>query len=118
MSRYISAALCHDCWDKAHPDRLAPRTHEGPEDRCHRCGRMTLSGIYYRFDTEAEPAAKPVDPLVTTARVESQGAHEIVFVWVEGKFTGQLVVGPGEGAALKALLTEPLPRGAEGSWEG
>lgn len=102
--KWESVSLCYDCWDKHDPERPSTRTHEGPLDSCHRCGRWSRSGIYLRVDLEAEPTAEYVMLEVTQVRIESAGAHERVSVWVDGKLTGALTVGAGEGAALEEIL--------------
>lgn len=43
-------AVCDDCWDDKHPDRLSPRAGTGEIEHCCYCGRHTVSGIYLRDD--------------------------------------------------------------------
>lgn len=43
---------------------------------------------------------------ITSIRAVPHGAHEVVTLWIDGKNTGSLVVGEGEGAQLVALLKE------------
>jgi len=46
-------------------------------------------------------------PFITSIRVETFGAHEHVRIWVRGQLVGTLIMGPGDGARLEALLGEP-----------
>jgi hypothetical protein len=49
----------------------------------------------------------PTDPKsnwITSALVESHGAHEVLRVWVRGKLTGELTASPGEGIYLALRL--------------
>lgn len=43
-----------------------------------------------------------------TARVSTHGAHELVTVWIAGKYVGVLTVGVGEGSGLAAHLSGGL----------
>lgn len=55
---------------------------------------------------------------VTQIVVELVGAHEVVRVWIDRKFSGELTVGRGEGDALAKLLrgTEKLDVSKEPHW--
>lgn len=48
------------------------------------------------------PAANGLD--VTSVRVERRGVHELVSVWIRGQQVGTLIVSPGEGIKLVAML--------------
>jgi uncharacterized Zn finger protein len=44
-------AICADCWDERHPDRLAVRVLGSPTlETCAYCGHVTKDGIYVRDD--------------------------------------------------------------------
>lgn len=43
-------------------------------------------------------------PLALNVRVQTEGAHERVAVWIGGQHVGALTVGPGQGEAIRALL--------------
>jgi hypothetical protein len=47
--------LCDDCWDKKYPERPSPRKGQGDVEQCCMCGKMTLSGIYFRIDPKTVP---------------------------------------------------------------
>ena len=54
---------------------------------------------------------------VTSVRVDPAGAHDYVRVWVDGKLTGELVVGLGEGEKLASLLrVKAMVAGQEPHW--
>lgn len=90
MGRFETAAFCDDCWDRRVPDKPAPRSSQGPLERCHGCGRLTTSGIYVRVDTESEPRAEPKDSgllrVVQLERALAQlgwtycGKHDVLYV--------------------------------------
>ncbi len=43
-------------------------------------------------------------PLVSSVVVHTEGAHEAVNVWLRGAHVGKLLVGKGQGEALRAVL--------------
>ena len=48
-------------------------------------------------------------PLVTSAKVETFGAHDHVRVWIRGQLAGSLTVGKGDGPELRAALLAATP---------
>lgn len=46
-------------------------------------------------------------PFISSVQVELIGAHEHVRVWVRGQLAGTLIVGPGDGARMRAALGDP-----------
>jgi hypothetical protein len=46
----------------------------------------------------------PSEYLVSSARVETKGAHDNVFIWCRGGFSGLCVVAAGEGPAFVEML--------------
>lgn len=67
--------------------------------------------IYLPIDiTESDP---PVQYLISSMRVDMQGAHEVVRLWSRGAMAGLLIMLPGDGAALAqalGLVDKPCPR--------
>lgn len=81
---------------------------------CRKCGvgigAMGLAAAEREDEQMAaaleEAAQHLVDhaPLVTTVRTHTEGAHQRVNIWLRGQHVGGLIVGDGQGEALRALL--------------
>jgi hypothetical protein len=57
MSRWLTVAICGDCWHARNGERTPARVKEKERESCHYCGTLTRSGIYVREDVETVPAA-------------------------------------------------------------
>lgn len=52
--------ICEDCWQEVHGARKAVRLVGKIAERCYRCSKVTVSGIYIRIDpmTSAYPTLR------------------------------------------------------------
>lgn len=52
-------------------------------------------------------AAEDPRPYFTSARIMTQGRHDVVFVWIRGQRAGEIIVDRGEGPELCERLGVP-----------